>query len=161
MKKVKGYTLTEVLLVLILGTLVSGMGYMGIELIMKQFYLTKKINEIAMDEHTGLARFKKDFVASRKVLVNNNRLEMDQTNRVIEYTFSDNNLIRRDIDVDKEDTLFNNIAGFQFYFENVAQFIARGETDSIVIFFEYDSEEMQRVFSRDLFAKDKIEELVN
>lgn len=156
MSKIKGYTLSEVLVVLVLYVIVSSMGYLGLDMIMRQFYVTKRLNTETIALHTSFARIKKDFFGAQSVLVKSDGFELVDIKRQLSYRFKDEFLIRKDEKVDIEDTLLTNVQNYGLYWNGNKQFIPKAEIDSLVIQVVISGQEKELVVVKEKYAKDKL-----
>lgn len=161
MKKVRGFTMTEILLVLALSSIVMGIGYLGIELIMKQYFTSKKLAEKSIHFHEAVSRFKKDFFNAQRSIVDGNELKLIQDQRSITYLFTDEFIIRRDDQVQAEDTLSDKLIKHELFQNSSPQFIRGSEIDSVVLQLDYFGEDKKVIVNRKMYAKSKLESLGN
>lgn len=94
MRKIKAFTLMELMIGMIIGSIVVGFCYSGYRVILKQYYDYKKtkseVNE-TMQLATTLAT---DFAASEAIVYKDNMLIMSQDSAKKEYEFSERYIIR-------------------------------------------------------------------
>ena len=157
--KVKGFTLTEVLLVLVLSVLVTGIGYMGLDSIMKQFYVVKNRNEATVDTSASLARIKKDFYSAQRVRCRNNGVSLSIGNRKIDYLWEVPFVVRYDRQVDVYDTLLTELIEMKKYHNHIEQYVVNAPVDSVLFSIEYMNEMLDVALVKNKFVIDKLEQI--
>lgn len=98
MKKLKAFTLMELMIGMIIGSIVVGFCYMGYSIIWKQFIDFKKTKQEINNTIQFNEILMNDFSRSEKILFSDNQLAFHSDSSVIIYNFTETFILRSNND---------------------------------------------------------------
>lgn len=123
--KLKAFTLLELLIGMIISSLVIAFGYGSYELIYKQFLNYKNVKVQLIQAEQLRSTWTTDMQKAKMVSFNENKLNLSQEDDILEYTFLDSMIIRKDKEV--SDTFFVAVQNIKcdFLFPEERMFVSK------------------------------------
>ncbi len=130
MKKLKAFTLLELVFTMVLMSIVAGMGYEALHYTRVQFHNFKSKGEQVLSANVLYSQLSHDIDRATEVSPNNSSILLSGIwDQPVQYVFDEEYVIRS-IE-DKEDTFFVGTEDVQFRFDGTQQFLSNQLIDDI------------------------------
>lgn len=116
MKKLKAFTLVELLVTMLISSIVIGICYTSYQIVSKQFNDYKALNEKTVEVMLLNELIEKDFLQADSVMKDNMNVVCFNNNNQITYNFNNNRILRKQTEV--QDTFFIQSENVQLKFDD-------------------------------------------
>jgi prepilin-type N-terminal cleavage/methylation domain-containing protein len=160
MRKLKAFTLLEVLIAMVISTLVIGAGFVGYEFTMKQYYAFRENSTVMSDACIFQSVLKKDICLARRVSLTSYGLSCNTQEKFIRYDFKRDYVLRIN-ENDMRDTFHIKNDSLSLLYNNLVQIDPGKQIDRISFRIDLHGELQSVVITKEYGADGVINDLIN